>query len=90
MKNFKLYMALICCFTMLCFPCRAEISPHFDVSTTADSVAIDDTVYLLVNLKDNAGFGATASCLIFLHAATEITLLRNLLPQYPLLYLMKE
>ena len=66
MKKLKLYMALICCFTALCFPCRAETSPpHFEVSATADSVKVDDTVYLLVDLKDNAGFGATQFCITY-------------------------
>ena len=59
MKEFKLYMALICCITMLCFACQADASPPcFEVKTTADSITTDDTFYLLVDLKDNTGFGA--------------------------------
>lgn len=44
----------------------AETSPpHFEVSATADSVKVEDTVYLLVNLKDNVGFGATQFCITY-------------------------
>ena len=66
MKKLKLYITLICCFTMLCFPCQAETSPpHFEVSATVDTVKVDDTVYLLINLKDNTGFGATQFCITY-------------------------
>lgn len=59
MKKFKIFISLFCCFTMLCFPCQAETSPaQFDVKTTTDSVTADETFYLLVELKDNVGFGA--------------------------------
>lgn len=66
MKKFKMFISLLCCFTMLCFPCHAETSPpHFEVSATADTVKVDDTVYLLINLKDNVGFGATQFCVTY-------------------------
>ena len=66
MKKFKMFISLLCCFTMLCFPCQAETSPpHFEVRVTADTVKMDDTVYLLINLKDNAGFGATQFCITY-------------------------
>ena len=59
MKKFKIFISLLCCFTMLCFPCQAETSPaQFDVKTTTDSVTADETFYLLIELKDNVGFGA--------------------------------
>ncbi len=66
MKKFKMFILLLCCFTMLCFPCQAETSPpHFEVSATADAVKVDDIIYLLVNLKDNAGFGAAQFCVTY-------------------------
>ncbi|MBQ7985816.1 MAG: S-layer homology domain-containing protein [Clostridia bacterium] len=59
MNKFKTYILLLCYCTMLIFPCMAEASPpNFEVSATADNVDIGDEVYLLVNLNDNAGFGA--------------------------------
>ncbi len=44
---------------MLCLTVSADATPpHFGLSLTDDSVEIDDSVYLLVDLKDNVGFAA--------------------------------
>lgn len=66
MKRITKYLALLCCSALIYLPCRAEISPpHFDVIATDDSIKTGDSVYLLVNLKDNAGFGAAQFCLAY-------------------------
>ena len=59
-------IALIFCFAMLSFPCYADTSPpHFDVSTTADTMDVGDETYLLVNLNGNEGFGAVQFCITY-------------------------
>lgn len=51
---------------MLGVPCLADTAPpNFDVSATSDSVKLEDTVYVLVNLEGNAGFGATQFCITY-------------------------
>lgn len=59
MKKLKIFTALICFMTALCFSTYAAASPPcFKITPTADTVRLNDTVYLLVDLENNDGFGA--------------------------------
>lgn len=66
MKKLRTYVALLCCLAVLQFPCQAETStPTFSVNATSDSLEVDETVYLLVDLENNEGFGAAQFRLIY-------------------------
>lgn len=83
MKKLTGLILLICCLATLCCPCLADSSPpNFNVSLTADSVKKGGEVYLLVNLEDNVGFGATQFCITYdaEKLALESTNLGELIP----------
>ncbi len=66
MNRIKTSIALLCCLVVFQLLCLAETPlPAFLTSATADTVMIDDTVYLLVDLKDNVGFGAAQFCIAY-------------------------
>ncbi len=66
MNRLRKIIALLCCLTVLQFPCRADAPlPAFETSATSDTVIINDTTYLLVDLKNNAGFGAAQFCILY-------------------------
>ena len=51
---------------MLCLPCFASASPPtFEVTVTDDALEADEYVYLLVDLKNNIGFGAVQFCITY-------------------------
>lgn len=59
MKKMKLCIAIMCCISALFFIVYAAASPpQFEVTATTDTVKVGDELYLLVELKDNDGFGA--------------------------------
>ncbi len=59
MNGIKKCVALVCSVVMLCFTCRAaNLPPNFKVSTTDDSAVVGESLYLLVSLEENKGFGA--------------------------------
>ena len=58
MKKMKLCAAIMCCLSVLFFNVYAASPPQFEVTATADTVKVGDELYLLVELKDNDGFGA--------------------------------
>lgn len=58
MNKTKLCAAIMCLFSVLLFNVYAASPPQFEVAATADTVKVGDELYLLVELKDNDGFGA--------------------------------
>lgn len=59
MKKIAFVLALVCCLSMLCLPYMAsDAPPHFDVTVTDSELETDEYVYLLIDLKNNNGFGA--------------------------------
>lgn len=64
MNKLKRCMALGCSLLFLSVPCKgANVTPNFKVSTTDDSVVVGDSVYLMVEIENNKGFGALQFCI---------------------------
>lgn len=65
MKIIKSVLLLLIMF-VLCFSCSAyAASACFELSTTADVIKKDESVFLLLNLKENKGFGAMQFCISY-------------------------
>lgn len=59
MKKAKILTALVCAVLALNTTAFAEDKlPRFEVTPTADNVKTSEAFYVLVDLKDNIGFGA--------------------------------
>lgn len=64
MNKLKRCIALGCSLLFLSVPCKgANVPPNFRVSTTDDSVVVGDSVYLMVEIENNKGFGALQFCI---------------------------